>query len=45
MAENELTNNDLTPLELDGCVVEVVKQFKCLGSLVESCGVVVDEVS
>ena len=33
-----LTIDDLAPLELDGGVVEVVEQFKYLGSLVEACG-------
>ena len=40
-----LTIDDLAPLELDGGVVEVVEQFKYLGSLVEACGGVVGEVS
>ena len=33
-----LTDNDLAPLELGGGAVEVVEQFKYLGSLVEACG-------
>ena len=40
-----LTDYDLGPLELDGGVVEVVDEFKYLGSLVESRGGVVGEVS
>ena len=40
-----LTHDDLAPLELDGGVVEVVEQFKYLGSLVEACGGIVGEVS
>ena len=40
-----LTNDNLAPLELDGGVVEVVKQFKYLGLLVEALGGVVGEVS
>ena len=39
-----LANDDLAPLELNGGVVEVVNQFKYLGSLVEACGGVVGEV-
>ena len=33
-----LTDDDLAPLELGGSVMEVVEQFKYLGSLVETCG-------
>ena len=33
-----LADDDLAPLELGGGVVEVVEQFKYLGSLVEACG-------
>ena len=40
-----LTNDDLASLELDGGLVEVVEQFKYLGSLVEACGGIVCEVS
>ena len=40
-----LTNDDLAPLELNGSVVEVVEQFKYLGSLVEERGGVVSEVN
>ena len=40
-----LTNDDLASLELDGDLVEVVEQFKYLGSLVEACGGIVCEVS
>ena len=35
------TNDDLVPLELDGGVVEMVEQFKYLGSLIEARGGVV----
>ena len=38
------TNDDLAPLELNGGEVEVVDQFKYLGSLVEACSGVVGEV-
>ena len=38
-----LTIDDLAPLELDGGVVEVVEQFKYLGSLVEVCVGIVGE--
>ena len=34
----------MVPLKLNGSVVEVVDQFKYLGSLVEVCGGVVGEV-
>ena len=37
--------NDLAPLEPNGSVVKVVKQFKYLGSLVETSGGVVGKVS
>ena len=40
-----LTDDDLAPLELDGGVVEVVDEFKHLGSLVEACSGVVGEVN
>ena len=40
-----LTDDDLAPLDLHGGVVEVVDEFKYLGSLVEACGGVVGEVS
>ena len=33
-----LTDDNLAPLELGGGAVEVVEQFKYLGSLVEACG-------
>ena len=39
-----LTSDDLAPLELDEGVVDVVDQFKYLGSLVEARGSVVAEV-
>ena len=41
----ELTYDDLAPLELGGGVLEVVEQFKYLGSLAEACSGIVSEVS
>ena len=41
----ELTYDNLAPLELGGGVLEVVEQFKYLGSLAEACGGIVSEVS
>ena len=45
VAGTGLTSDDLAPLELDEGVVDVVDQFKYLGSLVEARGGVVAEVS
>ena len=45
VAGTGVTSDDLAPLELDEGVVDVVDQFKYLGSLVEARGGVVAEVS
>jgi len=45
VAGANLTANDIAPLELGGGIVEVVKEFKHLGSLIEACGGVSGEVN
>ena len=45
LAGTGLTSDDLAPLDLDEGVVDVVDQFKYLGSLVEARGGMVAEVS
>ena len=45
VAGANFTANDVAPLELSGGSVEVVKEFKYLGSLIEACGGVSGEVN
>ena len=44
VARANLTANDITPLEFGSGSVEVVKELKYLGSLIEACGGALEEV-